>query len=60
MKDQASNKKDWFQFRKGMDDFLMATKNFSKKKSLPKTKSIANNTMLAPHSAQRTGIISSL
>lgn len=56
MKDQAPKKKDWFEFRKGMDDFLTVTKNFGKKSGTPKTKAAANNTQLAPHSPQRIGI----
>jgi hypothetical protein len=56
MKDSTSSKKDWFQFRKGMDDFLLATKNFEKKSGNPKTKNIANNSQVAPHSVQKIGI----
>lgn len=46
--------KDWFQFRKGMDDYIMQTKSLIKSKKPPKTQSIGNNTMMAPHSAQKS------
>lgn len=42
--------KDWFQFRKGMLDYLTVTKGFKKLKGKPKTQAIGNNTALAPHS----------
>lgn len=48
--------KDWFQFRKGMDDYIMQTKSLIKSKKPPKTQSIGNNTMMAPHSAQMSVI----
>jgi hypothetical protein len=52
MKEDIINKgKDWFQFRKGMDDFIMQQKSL-KKGGKPKSKAIPNNTVVAPHSAQ--------
>ena len=47
--------KDWFQFRKGMDDFIMQQKSL-KKGGKSKSKAIPNNTTLAPHSVQKTVI----
>lgn len=47
--------KDWFQFRKGMDDFIMQQKSL-KKGGKPKSKAIPNNTAIAPHSVQKTTI----
>jgi hypothetical protein len=53
MKEDIINKgKDWFQFRKGMDDFILQTKSLKKANGKPKSKAIPNNTVLAPHSAQ--------
>ncbi len=49
--------KDWFQFRKGMDDYIMQTKSLIKSKKPSNTQSIGNNTMMAPHSAQKSVII---
>lgn len=60
MNHQPTKNKDWFQFRKGMDDFLVITKNFSKKKGMPKTKAIPNNATVAPHSVQKAITISRL
>lgn len=57
MKEEIINRgKNWFQFRKGMDDYIMQTKSLIKSKKPPKTQSIGNNTMIAPHSAQRSVI----
>jgi hypothetical protein len=47
--------KDWFQFRKGMDDYIMQQKSL-KRGGIPKTKAIPNNTSMAQHSAQKTVI----
>jgi hypothetical protein len=47
--------KDWFQFRKGMDDYIMQQKSL-KRGGIPKTKAIPNNTSMAPHSAQKSVI----
>jgi len=48
--------KDWFQFQNGMADYLLAA-NSKKKYSKSKTKAIPNDTVMAPHSAQRSNII---
>lgn len=47
--------KDWFQFRKGMDDYIMQQKSL-KKGGKPKSNAIPNNTVMAPHSVQKTTI----
>jgi hypothetical protein len=47
--------KDWWAFNKGMKDYLMVYRG-KKRRDKPKTNAIANNTMLAPHSAQRIGV----
>lgn len=49
--------KDWFQFRKGMLDYLTVTKGFKKLKGNPKTKAIPNNTTMAPHSPVKATIM---
>ena len=57
MKEDIINKgKDWWAFRKGMDSFLKKT-NAKKKHGKPKVNGIANNTMMAPHSAQASNIV---
>lgn len=56
MKEEIIQKgKDWFQFRKGMDDFIMQQKSL-KKGGKPKSKAIPNNTTLAPFSPQKVMI----
>lgn len=47
--------KDWFQFRKGMDDFIMQQKSLKKGKE-SKTRAIPNNTQIAPHSPRNIGV----
>ena len=47
--------KDWWAFNKNMKDYLMVYRG-KKRRDKPKTNAIANNTMMAPHSAQRIGV----
>jgi len=47
--------KDWWSFNKGMKDYLMVYRG-KKRRDKPKTNGIANNTTVAPHSAQRIGV----
>jgi hypothetical protein len=47
--------KDWFQFRKGMGDYIMQQKSLKKGKN-SNSKAIPNNTVMAPHSVQKTTI----
>jgi hypothetical protein len=51
--------KDWFQFRKGMIDFILKQKSLKKSKQ-SKTQAIPNNTTIAPHSARNIGVMNRL
>ena len=56
MEDRIINRgKDRFAFRKGMDDFIVRY-DMKKRQGKPKTKALANNTGMAPHSAQKNTI----
>jgi len=56
MEDRIINRgKDWFAFKKGMDDFIVRY-DMKKRQGKPKTKALANNTVMAPHSPQKNTI----
>lgn len=58
MREEIINRgKDWWEFRKGMKDFVIQTKNMDKKRTKTKTRALPNNTMPAPHSLAKVNYI---
>ena len=58
MKEKIINRgKDWWAFRKGMDNYILQTKNMRKKNGEAKSKAIPNNTTMAPHSPMKFGVM---
>jgi hypothetical protein len=58
MKEDIMNRgKDWWEFRKGMGEFIVQTHNMRKRKAKTKTRALPNNTMPAPHSVGKIGIM---
>lgn len=56
MEDRIINRgKDWFAFRKGMDDFIVRY-DMKKRRGGTKTKGLVNDTAMAPHSPQKNTI----
>ncbi len=49
--------KDWWEFRKGMGEFIVQTHNMKKRKAKTKTRALPNDTMPAQHSVGRIGIM---
>lgn len=47
--------KNWWDFTKGMKDYLMVYRG-KKRKDDPKTNGIANTTRMAPHSVGKIGV----
>lgn len=47
--------KNWWDFTKGMKDYLMVYRG-KKRKDDPKTSAIANMTRMAPHSVGKIGV----